>query len=65
MQLFTAQTDKVLFAFSVARDRLDNLALIGVEIEEVRQKLDLEEVVYKFAQIEARKTVLGCNRNVH
>ena len=59
MQLFTAQTDKVLFAFSVARDRLDNLTLIGIEIEEVRQKLDLEEVIDKFAHGEARKNSSG------
>jgi len=53
-QLFKAETDKVLLAFSIAQNRLDSLALISIENKAARQ-LDSEEVVDKFAHSKARK----------
>ena len=45
---------KTYLRSSIAQDRLDALALISIENEEVR-KLDLDELVDKFANSKARQ----------
>jgi len=52
-QLFKTETYKIIRS-SIAQDRLDSLALISIENDAAR-KLNLDELVDRFAQSKARK----------
>ena len=52
-QLLKFETDKIIRS-SIAQDRLDGLALISIEHEEVTE-LELGELVDKFANSKARR----------